>query len=91
MSSYVASDPWKIALVGVPSSAGARQTGQELAPGRLRKAGIVESLRSAGHLIMDLGDVPRVAYSPDREHPSRQNLHLVTRVVRHGPGRSSRP
>lgn len=30
---------------------------------------------------MDLGDVPRVVYSPDKEHPRRQNLHLVTRVV----------
>jgi hypothetical protein len=37
----------KIALIGVPSSAGARQVGQELTPRCLRLSGLMERLRSA--------------------------------------------
>jgi arginase family enzyme len=39
-------DPNKIALIGVPSSAGARQVGQEQAPQSLRAAGLVQRLQS---------------------------------------------
>jgi arginase len=37
----------KIAVIGVPSSAGAHRAGQELAPQLFRRAGFVERLRSA--------------------------------------------
>ena len=74
-------DPNKIALIGVPSSAGARQLGQEEAPRCLRLAGLVERLRSHGHDVFDLGDLTQVSFSPDRQNPKQQNLALVLSVL----------
>ena len=72
----------KIALIGVPSSAGARQVGQEQAPRCLRLAGLVERLRSTGHEVLDLGDLPEVSYSPDPRNTTQQNLERVLHVLR---------
>ena len=74
-------DPNKIALIGVPSSAGARQLGQEEAPRCLRLADLVERLRSHGRDVVDLGDLTRVSFSPDRQNPKQQNLPLVLSVL----------
>jgi arginase len=71
-----------IALIGVPSSAGARKVGQEQAPQHLRAAGLVQQLRSAGHEVVDLGDLKQVRYVADTENPRAQNLTLVLDVVR---------
>ena len=49
-----------VALIGVPSSAGARRTGQEGAPAALRAAGLLERLRAKGLDVADLGDLPTV-------------------------------
>lgn len=67
----------RFALIGVPSSAGARRTGQERAPAALRAAGLLEKLRAAGLDIEDHGDLPTVTFHPDPEHPRQQNLALV--------------
>ncbi|MDX1405074.1 MAG: arginase family protein [Woeseiaceae bacterium] len=69
-----------LALIGVPSSAGARKLGQEQGPRQLRAAGLPDILRSAGHDVMDLGDLPQVSYSPDAHNPRSQNLPLVIDV-----------
>jgi arginase len=74
-------DENKIALIGVPSSAGARQTGQERAPQCLRAAGLVQRLISQGHDVMDLGDLNQVSFRPDTESPKAQNLALVLDVL----------
>lgn len=66
-----------IALIGAPSSAGARMAGQEQAPKALRDAGLVQSFRSNGFEVQDLGDIPRVTFSPDADQPKQQNLPLV--------------
>ena len=71
----------KIAVIGVPSSAGARQQGQEQAPQRLRGAGLVARLESRGYDVMDLGDLPEVTYQADTKNPKRQNLSLVLGVL----------
>lgn len=71
-----------IALIGVPSSAGARRAGQEGAPAALRAAGLVERLRGEGLEVVDLGDLPTVTFRPDTHHPRRQNLPLVEAVAR---------
>src|SRR5262245_48084455 len=71
-----------LALIGVPSSAGARRTGQEGAPAALRAAGLVEQLRAKGLDLTDLGDQPTVVFRPDPEHPRQQNLGLVVDVAR---------
>lgn len=75
-------DANEIALIGVPSSAGARQVGQEEAPRSLRLAGLVERLRSTGHDVVDLGDLTQVSFSPDPRNAKQQNLPHVLRVLR---------
>jgi arginase len=72
----------RVAYLGVPSSAGARLTGQERAPRALRRAGFIERLRSAGLDVSDFGDLPEVVFHPDTEHPKQQNLTLVCDVIR---------
>lgn len=70
-----------IGLIGVPSSAGARQLGQELAPDCLRRAGLIERLRLSGYQVTDYGDVDRSSYRPDPDHPARQNLPQILQVL----------
>ena len=61
----------RLALIGVPSSAGGRRTGQEGAPAAFRAAGLLERLRERGLDVADLGDLPPVSFRPDPEHPQR--------------------
>ena len=72
----------RLALIGVPSSGGARRTGQERAPAAFRAAGLLERLRAKGLDVTDLGDLPTVLFRPDPEHPRQQNLDLVVDVAR---------
>ena len=69
-------------MIGVPSSAGARRTGQEGAPAAFRTAGLLERLVAAGVAIVDSGDLPAISYRPDPDHPRQQNASLVARVAR---------
>jgi arginase len=71
----------KIALIGVPSSAGARQIGQEQGPKGLRAAGLAGLLQASGHEVIDLGDLPQISFSPDFDNPRSQNLPLVLDVL----------
>jgi arginase len=71
----------KIALIGVPSSAGARKAGQEQAPRSLRVAGLIERLGSSGQQVVDLGDLTQISYAPDEQNPRAQNLALVLDVI----------
>lgn len=75
-------DPGNIALIGAPSSAGARMAGQEQGPKALRDAGLIQSLRINGHEVKDLGDIEEVAFSPDPENPRQQNLSRVGSVLK---------
>jgi arginase len=43
----------RLAVIGVPSSAGAFASGQELAPGALREAGLLARLRGSGLEVDD--------------------------------------
>lgn len=70
-----------IALIGVPSSAGAHWPGQEKAPQYLRRAGLVERLAAAGAPVVDHGDLPVVRFSPDQAHPKQQNLARVVDIA----------
>ncbi len=76
-----------LALIGVPSSAGAHGTGQEGAPAAFRAAGLVDRLRAEGLDVSDLGDLPPASFHPDTEHASRQNLSLVLDVARQAANR----
>lgn len=64
-------------MLGAPSSAGAFAAGQELAPQALRQLGIAARLQAAGLDVRDLGDLPVVAWRPDRSQPRAQNAEAV--------------
>jgi arginase len=71
----------KIAVIGVPSSAGARRVGQEGAPQSFRRTGFIESLRAGGLHVDDFGDLESISFRPDTENPREQNLLLVRDVA----------
>jgi arginase len=70
-----------LALIGVPTSAGAFAPGQERAPGALRDAGLLDLLRDAGMDVRDRGDRQVWRWRPDRENPRAQNLGAVVEIV----------
>ena len=70
-----------VAIVGVPTSAGAYAPGQEQAPAALRAAGLVEGLRRAGLEVDDHGDRDPWRWRPDREDRRGQNLAAVVEIV----------
>jgi arginase len=71
----------RLALIGVPTSAGAHAPGQERAPGASRAAGIVDALRDRGIDVDDRGDLPRFRWTPDRDHPHAQHAGRVAEIA----------
>jgi arginase len=74
----------KLAVLGVPSSIGARNPGTEKAPGALRSAGLLERLHALGHDVEDRGDQEAVPFFPDPD-PARskhQNLPGVLAMAK---------
>jgi arginase len=71
----------RFGLIGVPSSAGAKTPGIEKAPQALREAGLLEEFQQAGCLVNDHGDLPRTRHTPDKAHPTAQNLDRVVAVA----------
>ena len=69
--------PKSLAIIGVPSSAGAFAPGQEQAPAALRAAGLIERLQAAGIQVTDRGDSAVWRWRPDRLRPRAQNLEAV--------------
>ncbi len=66
-----------LAVIGVPSSAGAHGAGQEQAPSALRAAGLVDRLRSAGIEVHDDGDLSVERY---RERPPEAGARSAKQV-----------
>ena len=71
----------RLALIGVPTSAGAFASGQEQAPAALREVGLIELLREAGVDVNDRGDREAWRWRPDRVNPRAQNLAKVIEIV----------
>jgi arginase len=72
----------RLAVLGVPSSAGAYAPGQERAPQALREHGLLATLESVGWQLHDLGDLPVWRWRPDPGHRFAQNIDTVVRYVR---------
>jgi arginase len=70
-----------VAVIGVPTSAGAFAPGQEQAPAALRQAGLLEALRGAGLGVDDRGDGEVWRWRPDRDERRAQNLGQVVEIV----------
>jgi arginase len=71
-----------LAVVGVPSSAGAHAPGQEKAPAAFRAAGLIELLRTDGQTVEDVGDLAVSRYQPDPTRRRAQNSDRVLDVAR---------
>lgn len=82
--------PSRLALLGVPTSAGAFAPGQERAPRELRRAGLVGRLRDAGVEVDDLGDSEVWRWRPDASSRTAQNLRAVCDIARDTAGRVER-
>src|SRR5687767_603839 len=71
-----------VAVVGVPSSAGARRDGSERAPFALREAGLLEALRATGATVVNLSDLSLFPFRADDEHPRARNVEGVACAAR---------
>src|SRR4051794_20857042 len=80
----------RVALIGVPTSAGAFAPGQEQAPAALRAAGLVPALEAAGLAVEDDGDREVWRWRPDRDEPRAQHAALVAAIARETAERVSR-
>ncbi|MGQ9461334.1 MAG: arginase [Candidatus Bathyarchaeaceae archaeon] len=72
----------KLAIVGVPSSVGARAKGQEKAPVALRRVGLIEKIKDAGHEVIDYGNTEQSHFTPDPYNPKAQNKSAVVKACR---------
>jgi arginase len=72
----------RVALIGVPSSAGTHHAGQDQAPAALRAAGLIERLRAAGVTVEDHGDLAHEVFVADEMGSTARNLAAVVRVAR---------
>ena len=70
-----------LAVIGVPTSAGAFAPGQEQAPSALREAGLIPLLDDAGIVFRDDGDRSVWRWRPDRDNRRAQNLGAVVEIV----------
>jgi arginase len=70
-----------IAIIGAPTSAGSYAPGQEDGPAAMRDAGIVAALQEQGLEVVDLGDVPRFRWRPDRERPRAMHVSAVASAI----------
>jgi arginase len=71
----------RVAVIGVPTSAGSHHAGQDRAPAALRAAGFVGRLRQAGLDVADLGDVPGAVFTPDAPDATARSLATVVQVA----------
>ncbi len=74
--------PVELAVLGVPTSAGAHHAGQDLAPAALRERGFVDKLRAAGFSVTDVGDVAGEVFAVDAVGATARNIEAVVRVAR---------
>lgn len=66
-----------LAVIGNPNSAASYAAGQDQAPEALRAAGLLDALRDTGRMVLDLGDLPRQIWQPDRQQPLAQHAAAI--------------
>jgi arginase len=71
----------KIGLLGVPTSAGSHNAGQERAPEAFRSAGIVTELESRGVEVFDFGDLVTATHRPSSREAGVRDASRVVQVA----------
>ena len=72
----------RIGILGVPTTAGSHNPGQEKAPGAWRAAGLEEGLRQAGLDVEDRGDLPVTPFRAVAPVDGLRDLERVAEVAR---------
>jgi arginase len=71
----------KIGLLGVPTSAGSHNAGQERAPEAFRSAGILTELESRGVEVFDFGDLETATHRPSSREAGVRDASRVVQVA----------
>ena len=71
-----------ISVLGVPTSAGSHNPGQEKAPAAWREAGLIEELRAAGLDVEDRGDLPAEPFRPVEPADGLRDADRVAALAR---------
>jgi arginase len=72
----------RLGLLGVPTSAGSHNAGQDKAPAALRAAGLVDRLVEHGIEVRDFGDLPLERHRPMPAVDGVRDLDRVTEIAR---------
>jgi len=76
----------RVSILGVPSSAGSHNPGQEKAPAAWRAAGLVDGLRQAGLDVEDRGDLPAAPFRPGAPVDGLRDVERVVTVAQQVAG-----
>ena len=72
----------RVSVLGVPTSAGSHNPGQEKAPAAWRAAGLIDALRAAGLDVEDRGDLPAAPYRPVEPAEGLRDADRVAEAAR---------
>ena len=78
----MAGDGRRVTVLGVPTSAGSHNPGQEKAPAAWRAAGLIGELQAAGLDVEDRGDLEATPYRPVEPDGGLRDVDRVAEVVR---------
>lgn len=77
-------------VIGVPTSAGSHNAGQEKAPAAWRAAGLLDRLKAAGVELRDFGDLPVQRHQPAERIDGVRDLNRVVQVAQQVADRVAR-
>jgi arginase len=78
----MAGDGRRVSVLGVPTSAGSHNPGQEKAPAAWRAAGLIGELQAAGLDVEDRGDLEATPYRPVEPDGGLRDTDRVAEVIR---------
>jgi arginase len=78
----MAGDGRRVSVLGVPTSAGSHNPGQEKAPAAWRAAGLIGELQAAGLDVEDRGDLEATPYRPVEPDGGLRDTERVAEVIR---------
>jgi arginase len=78
----MAGDGRRVSVLGVPTSAGSHNPGQEKAPAAWRAAGLIGALQAAGLDVEDRGDLEATPYRPVEPDGGLRDTDRVAEVIR---------